>query len=66
MLTLKGTKASLSYVQGFLYLVSSSINVSIFYIAQLDTFWTDLIVYLYRERDIYLIDIYHLYLSIDP
>ena len=28
--TLKGTKASLSYVQCFLYLVSSSINVSIF------------------------------------
>ena len=28
---LKGTEASLSYVQGFLYLVSSSINVSIFH-----------------------------------
>ena len=27
---LKGTEASLSYVQCFLYLVSSSINVSIF------------------------------------
>ena len=30
--TLKGTEASLSYVQCFLYLVSSSINVSIFHI----------------------------------
>ena len=28
----KGTEASLSYVQCFLYLVSSSINVSIFHI----------------------------------
>ena len=41
--TLKGTKVSLSYVQCFLYLVSSSINVSIFLITWLDTFWTDLI-----------------------
>ena len=32
VLTLKGTEASLSYVQCFLYLVSSSINVSIFHI----------------------------------
>ena len=39
--TLKGTR-SLSYVQCFLYLVSSSINVSIFYITWLDTFWRDL------------------------
>ena len=38
--TLKGTRAWLSYVQCFLYLVSSSINVSIFHIAWLDTFWT--------------------------
>ena len=30
--TLKGTEASLSYIQCFLYLVSSSINVSIFHI----------------------------------
>ncbi|KAF6086176.1 hypothetical protein HJG60_008382 [Phyllostomus discolor] len=30
MPTLKGTEASLSYVQCFLYLVSSSVNVSIF------------------------------------
>ena len=35
--TLKGTEASLSYVQCFLYLVSSSINVSIFHITWLDT-----------------------------
>ena len=41
--TLKGTEALLSYVQCFLYLVSSSINVSIFHITWLDTFWTDLI-----------------------
>ena len=36
---LKGTEASLSYVQCFLYLVPSSINVSIFHITWLDTFW---------------------------
>ena len=41
--TLKGTEASLSYVQCFLSLVSSSINVSIFHITWLDTFQTDLI-----------------------
>ena len=40
---LKGTEVSLSYVQCFLYLESSSINVSIFHITWLDTFWTDLI-----------------------
>ena len=34
--TLKGSKASLSYVQCFLYLVSSLINVSIFHSAWLD------------------------------
>ena len=43
MPALKGTEVSLSYVQCFLYLVSSSINVSIFHIAWLDTFWTDLV-----------------------
>ena len=43
MPTLKGTEESLSYVQCFLYLVSSSINVSIFHITWLDTFWTDLV-----------------------
>ena len=40
--TLKGTEASLSYVQCFLYLVSSSVNVSIFHIIWMDTLWTDL------------------------
>ena len=40
--TLKGTETSLSYVECSLYLVSSSINVSIFHIMWLDTFWTDL------------------------
>ena len=41
--TLKRTEASLSYVQCFLYLVSSSINVSIFHIIGLHTFWTYLV-----------------------
>ena len=41
--TLKGTEASLSNVRWFLYLVSSSTNVSIFYVTWLDTFWIDLI-----------------------
>ena len=43
MPTLKGTEALLSYVQCFLHLVSSSINVSIFHITWLDAFWTDLV-----------------------
>ena len=43
--TWKETEASLSYVQCFLYLVYSSINVSIFHSTWLDTFWTDLVVY---------------------
>ena len=43
MSTLKGTGVSLSYVQCFFYLVSFSINVSIFHCAWLDTFWTDLV-----------------------
>ena len=47
MPTLKGTEASLSYIQCFLYLVSSSINVSIFHITCLDTFWTDLDTYIH-------------------
>ena len=38
----RGLIMSLPYVQCFLYLVSS-INVSIFHITRLDTFWTDLI-----------------------
>ena len=46
--TLKETEATLSYVQCFLYLVFSSINVSIFYITWLDTFWTDLICIKYK------------------
>ena len=41
--TLKETEASLSYVQCFLYLVSSSINVSIFHSTWLDTLWPDLV-----------------------
>ena len=41
--TLKGTEMSLSYVQCFLYLVSSSTNASIFRIAWLGTFWTALV-----------------------
>ena len=41
--TLKGTEVSLSCAQCFLYLGSSSINVSIFHITWLDTFWTILI-----------------------
>ena len=40
--TLKGTETSLSYVQCFLYLGTSSISVSVFHITWLDTFWTDL------------------------
>ena len=36
---LKGTEVSLSCVQCFLYLLSSSVNVSIFHITWLDTFW---------------------------
>ena len=42
--SLKGTEASLSYVQCFLYLWSSSINAPIFHVVWLDTFWTDLIL----------------------
>ena len=42
MPTLKGTEASLSYVQYFLCLVSS-INVSLFHSTWMDTFWTDLV-----------------------
>ena len=41
--TLKGTEVSFSHIQCFLYLVYSSINVSIFHIAWLGTFWTDLV-----------------------
>ena len=41
IITLKGTEASLSYVQYFLYLVFSSISVSIFHSTWLDTFCTE-------------------------
>ena len=47
MSNLKGTEVSLSYVQCFLYLVSSSVNVSVFHITWMDTFWTDLIIYIF-------------------
>ena len=40
--TWQRTEVSLSYVQCFLCLISSSINVSIFHITWLDTFWKDL------------------------
>ena len=43
--TLKGIEESLPYVQCFLYLVSSSINVSIFHITWLGTSWTDLVYF---------------------
>ena len=48
---LKGTEASLSYVQCFLYLVSSSISVSVFHVTLLDTFWPDLIYYTFMSRN---------------
>ena len=40
--TLRGIEVSLSYVQYVLYLVSFSVNVCIFHITWLDTFWADL------------------------
>ena len=43
VITLKGAEVSLSCVQCFLYLVSSSINVSIFHITCLVTLLTDLV-----------------------
>ena len=45
MPALKGTRTSLSYVQCFLYLVSSSIKVAIFHSTWLDTFWRILLLY---------------------
>ena len=47
MPTLNGTEESLSYVQCFLYLVSSLVNVSIFHSTWLDAFCTDLVCVLY-------------------
>ena len=44
----EGDWGVISYVQCSLYLVSSSINVSVFHITWLDTFWTDLI-YVWRD-----------------
>ena len=64
MPTLKGTEASLPYVQCFLYLISSSINASIFHRKSLDTFWTDhiyiyiLYIFIYIERVIYMCVMY--------
>ena len=43
MPTLRGTEVSLSYVQCFLYLVCSLVNVSIFHTTWSDTFWTDFV-----------------------
>ena len=45
--TLKGTKVSLFYEQWSLYLVSSPINILIFHITWLDTFWTDLVCHIF-------------------
>ena len=41
----------MSYVQCSLYLVSFSVNVSIFHITWLDTFWTD---YTYTHMYVYI------------
>ena len=43
--TVKETEMSSSYVQCFLNLVSSSVNVSIFHSMWLDTFRTCLVIY---------------------
>ena len=48
--SLKGTEVPLCYV---VFLESSLINVSIFHIAWLDTFWTDL-VYIVRQLYMYV------------
>ena len=48
---LKGIKVSLFYVQCFLYLVFSSINVSSFHSVQLDTFWADLVLFFIVPTD---------------
>ena len=51
----EGPEESLSCVQCFLYLVSSSINVSIFDVTWLNTYMCAYIythiLYIYRERD---------------
>ena len=57
VLPLKGTETSLSYVQCFLYLVSSSINVSNFHISWLTYIYVSWFIYI--SLDIYIIpDIY--------
>ena len=48
-------KESLSYVQCFLYLVSSSVNVSIFHTTWLDTFWIYLVFFTRKLSRIYLL-----------
>ena len=48
--TLKGTEVLLPYVRCFLYLVPSSIYVSIFHITSLDTFWTNFVYNLYTLK----------------
>ena len=58
MPTWKGTETSLSYVQCFLYLVSSTVRVSSFHITCLDIFWTDLI-YIYTHTYSIIYNIQH-------
>ena len=60
MTTLKGTEMSLSYIQWFLYLVSSSINVSIFHITWLDTFWTDFDNHVVAHNDNFILFLFNL------
>ena len=45
MPTFNGTRALLSYVQCLLYVISSSLNISIFHSVWLGTFWTDIKVF---------------------
>ena len=59
--TLKRTEASLSYVQRFLYHVSSLINVSIFHIRWLDTFLTDY-THMHSHTDTYVYVCTHIYM----
>ena len=47
--TLKGTEASLSYVQCFLYFISS-VNISTFHSTWLHAFWTDLRMFRCKKR----------------
>ena len=48
--TLKQTGVSLSYIQCFLYLVSSSVTVSVFHITWLDTFLSDFVFIFDSDR----------------